>query len=490
MNKEKIININSKINSNYTYCSTTSLDNLLVQRYKTFSYDDCYKILFVPSTLAIFLVNKEIVSVLEKLGNNGTYENFDTNLILELINYGLIVKSDKPLKSTQVEKAIDKNSKKLFLHVAHNCNLGCPYCYAKGGNYGRNKQMMSLKTARDSIDYIMKKEPNLNEISIDFFGGEPLLNYEVIEQFVEYAEKQYCGIKFKYGTVTNGTVMNSKIKNMLKKYKFHVMITIDGPKEYHDLQRVHINGKGSFDELLKNLPDFKESANYLCARIVYGKKNSNLYKAFKFIYEKLGIHDISYRPVMTELEEYKLDQESENFAIESLKTCFDYFLERKLENKKIESKFFSEQILNLIDQKSKKSFCDFGNFISITPEGNIYPCTHFIYNDNFEVGNIYGTTEKTKVLDMCRKASLADYEPCKSCWVLKLCAGGCKGSTAFYNKDNLFTSDEYCKTRMAIAEKAIRTIVQNYKNDGLDNLKKVLLKDKDKTVEMSPNRWR
>ncbi|MDR0404992.1 MAG: SPASM domain-containing protein [Oscillospiraceae bacterium] len=159
-----------------------------------------------------------------------------------------------------------------------------------------------------------------------------------------------------------------------------------------------------------------------------------------------------------------------------------------MNGEKIESKFFSEQILNLMDRKIKKSFCDFGNFVSITPEGNMYPCTHFVYNDKFEIGNIYKNNENPEVLKNCMRSSCEKYKPCKSCWILGLCSGGCKGSAAFYNKDNLFINDEYCKTRMAVVEKAIKTIVDSYKNNTLEKLQKSLKKDK--TTEMSPNRWR
>ncbi|MDR1467302.1 MAG: radical SAM protein [Oscillospiraceae bacterium] len=489
MNTADIIAINFK-NNEWGSEKSTPPDNLIVPVYRIFPHNDDYKILFQPNTLNIYLIKNDAIDVLEKLSKNGN-SDFDSNLISKFINCALVTTKNDEISNSKVDdKIINKHSKKLFLHVSHNCNLGCPYCYAEGGDYGRNKQMMSLKTAFDSINYTMQKDPDLKEISIDFFGGEPLLNFQVIEQFIESVELKYLSVKFKYGIVTNGTVMNDKIKNMMKKHQFHVMITIDGPKEYHDLQRVYANGKGSFDELVKNLPDFKESANYLCARVVYGRKNNNLYKIFKYIYEELDIHDISYRPVMTDLEEYKLDAESENFAIESLIKSFDYFLEKKLDGKEIESKFFSEQILKLMDRKIKKSFCDFGNFMSITPEGNMYPCTHFVYNDKFEIGNIYKISENTDVLKNCKKSSCAKYEPCKSCWILGLCSGGCKGSAAFYNKDNLFINDEYCKTRMAIVERAIKTIVQSHENNNLEKLKQSLIKDKDETTEMSPNRWR
>lgn len=487
MNNADIIGINLE-NKHESLCFDIAFsDNLFVPRFKIFSYDKSYKILFQPDTLNIYLVKNDIVALLE---NFNMKNNFNSELISKLISYGLILENKDCSKNIKNSKAVNNSSKKLFLHVAHNCNLRCPYCYAEGGDYGRNKQMMSLTTALDSIKYIMEKEPYLKEISIDFFGGEPLLNYKVIEQFIESIEIQYPNVKFKYGIVTNGTIMNDKIKNILKSHKFHVMITIDGPKEFHDLQRIYSDGKGSFDELCKNLPDFKECADYLCARVVYSKKNNDLYKIFKYIYEEMGIYDISYRPVMTDLTEYKLDEQSENFAIKSLLECFDYFLDKKLNGKKIESKFFSEQILNLMNRKIKKSFCDFGNFMSITPEGNMYPCTHFVYNEKFEIGNIYKNNENTGVLNNCIKSSCAKYEPCKSCWVLGLCSGGCKGSAAFYNKDNLFINDEYCKTRMAVVEKAIRTIAKNYESKSLEKLMKSLEKDKDKTAEMSPNRWR
>lgn len=275
-------------------------------------------IVFQPDTLNLYLLDENTFNALEELRLNNICKNVDFKL--SLYNAGLLKSkkfSDNNTKK-QNSKSQNRKCKRLFLHVSHDCNLRCPYCYASGGNYGQKKQMMDLSTAVDSIKYVLHNEPSLQEISIDFFGGEPLLNYEVIERFIEIIEDKYPMINFKYGIVTNGTIMNERISKFIKKNKFHVMITIDGPKEYHDLQRIYANGAGSFDILKRNLPFFKMNSAYLCARVVYTKKNKDLYKTFKYIYEELGIHDISYRPVMTELEEFKLDSKSEDFAIISL----------------------------------------------------------------------------------------------------------------------------------------------------------------------------
>ncbi|WP_066501428.1 radical SAM/SPASM domain-containing protein [Abyssisolibacter fermentans] len=460
--------------------------DISVPEFSVIDYKSDMKIIFQKDSLKLLLVDQKTLSILEQLKNDKNY-NIPLEQLASLLNNGLIIYKSE---SSQACKQDSSNNKlrKIFLHISHDCNLRCGYCYAEGGNYGGKSQLMSFETAVKAIEYVLSLDPEIKKLTIEFFGGEPFLNYKTIESMINYIEEEFPNINFEYGCVTNATIMNDEIENMLKKHKFHVMVTIDGPKDYHDLQRTYPDGTGSFETVLSNIPKFKKSANYLCARIVYTKKNIDLFKIFKYIYEELGIEDISYRPVMTDNLEYKIDEESENIAISTLCDCFDYFVEKKFGDMRIESKFFSEMLLNLIQRKVKKNFCDFGRFASITPEGDIYPCTHFVYNEQYKIGNIYKENIDKELINKCIESSKANYEPCKSCWILGLCAGGCKGSAAFYNNNEIFINDEYCNTRYKIAEKAMIKIADLYLEDKLEEITNKLIDAESQKI--SPNRWR
>ena len=267
------------------------------------------------------------------------------------------------------------------------------------------------------------------------------------------------------------------------------MLTIDGPKKYHDIQRRFADGTGSYDIVINNLPLFKESVNQLSARIVYTRKNKELFYIYKYIFEVLGIIDISFRPVMTKDDEYRLDEEEQKYVAKDICRIFDYYLEKKMCEEQIKTKLFDDILINLINRKTKESFCDFGRFLSVTPEGKIYPCTHFVYNEKYYMGSIYDESINQKLLSTCINSSIPQYSPCKECWVLGLCGGGCKGSASFYHHDNLFINDEFCETRKKLISHIISQITRIHIEGNLEKLKSVFLVN-DTKCESTPNRWR
>ena len=490
---ESIVLVNdvNRIEGNTTDCFENSNVNhmkLKIPEFEYFDYSEDKAILFFHDTLQIYLVDKEIVDQLINL-TKGDCNDFDFFKSVGGGLGGLCSINKNQLVEKKSNPAISKQIKKIFLHVSHDCNLKCGYCYAQGGTYGRNTKLMNLETAERAIDFIIHKNVEVSEFAIEFFGGEPMMNYTMIADLIPRIEKRYPQIQFVYGCVTNGTIVNDEILQMFQKYNFHVMLTIDGPKEYHDCQRVFLNGTGTFDTIYKNLPLLKQCIKDLSARIVYTRKNIELFTIYKYIYEVMEIKDISFRPVLTRDPEYALNQKDEEYLGDEICKVFDYYLERKLEGKNIEDKMFREIIKSLLEKSRKISFCDFGRFLSVTPEGNIYPCTHFVYNEEFLIGNTEDGSFNNDIWKQCIQSSNPDYNPCKKCWILGLCGGGCKGSAAFYHKDQVCTSDEFCNVRKKLVIHGLKRLVDLYLEEKLDDLASVL-ESKEEKCTISPDRWR
>lgn len=475
MQKPNYLPINYLANS--TWIKTIAEDEKIdLNKYHFIKLQDDGFALLNKSTLLITYIHQ---SMYQHISTNDRAQIGD-DLFALLLND---ISDDKLINENQPTKI-----NKIFLHISHDCNLSCPYCYALGGDYGKGRKMMTLETAVKAINYIIARDPSIEELTIEFFGGEPLLNHNTIENLIEYIEKHFTDISFKYGCVTNATVMNDKIYSMLKKYNFNVMMTIDGPQYFHDQQRIYANGKGSFEDVLKNITLFKESVSNLSVRIVYTKLNQNLYDIYKYVYEELGITNVSFRPVMTEIEKFKLSSGDIKKASEEIRKCFLYYLEKKLQNKKITTSLFDDIVKSLLYRKRKEKFCDFGNFVSITPEGDIYPCTHFVYNDKYKFGSINDSKLDEDAISYCLNSGMVNYTPCAECWMKNLCQGGCKGSAEFYYK-NIYTKDEFCETRQVIVEQAVIEIVKSCLNDNINKLYDAFkLVDSDNLI--SADRWR
>lgn len=463
-------------------CDGLNLNDLSLE-FECLAYTANKMVLFFPDTLKICLVKKEFADMLCEI-RSCIFNDTSKKRNVEELKKEQYTNETESLCQLQCKM---QQIKKIFLHVSHDCNLDCGYCYAEGGGYGRDNRIMSIDTAESAIDYVISNN-NIEELTIEFFGGEPMLNYKVINSLIEKIEQKYPHIVFTYGCVTNGTIINKEIQNMFRKYDFHVMLTIDGIKECHDKQRVYKDGGGTYDTIVSHLPRFKESVNKLSARIVYTKKNVALFQMYMHIYEKLGIYDISFRPVMTKNDEYMIEDKEQSYIGSEVCKIFDYYLQKKMQGENLQNKLFDDVLINLFQKKKKLSFCDFGEFVSITPEGDIYPCTHFVYNELYYLGNINSQEVNRNIWNDCIKSRKPQYAPCKSCSIVGLCAGGCKGSVAFYHENTLLNCDEFCDVRKKLIYHIIIEVVKLYEEKRLEQLMWILTNSCKE--EVSPNRWR
>lgn len=333
--------------------------------------------------------------------------------------------------------------KALCLHVAHDCNLKCKYCFAAQGDFGGEKEMMSFEVGKAAIDYLIANSGNRKNLEIDFFGGEPLMNFEVVKQLVEYGrsiEKQNDK-NIRYTITTNGILLNDEIIDYINENMHNVVLSLDGRKDINDNMRPTINDKGSYDIILpkfKKLVDKRSKDKYYYVRGTFTRDNLDFSKDVLH-FSDLGFELTSVEPVVgDESNPYALREEDlpkifveyENLAIE--------YANRKLQGQ--EFKFFHFMIdLNQGPCVIKRiTGCGAGNeYLSITPNGDIYPCHQFVGNEEYKMANILDEEIllPKELKEKFRNAHVYNKEECKNCWNKFYCSGGCHANATNFNND-------------------------------------------------------
>lgn len=342
-----------------------------------------------------------------------------------------------------------KNSgvlKALCLHICHDCNLSCAYCFASQGDYGGPRGMMGFETAKKSVDFLIGKSGKRKNLEIDFFGGEPLMNFGVVKETVDYAKKRGAeeGKSFKFTMTTNCILLDKHTIEYLDREMDNVVLSIDGRKEVHDKVRPSVNGKGSFDIALKNALNFvkirKKSGKDYYVRGTFTALNKDFSEDVKYLTE-LGFDRLSIEPVVLPaahpLALYESDAEVLTAEYDKLVEHFD----NSRKNGKGYTFFHFMIDLNhgpCIYKRLKAcgAGCEYG---AVTPEGEIYPCHQFAGNKDFLLGNINDCKLDTAIQD---KFTLMVYDKndCGDCFAKYHCSGGCFANS--YHSAGDFRSHE------------------------------------------------
>ena len=330
--------------------------------------------------------------------------------------------------------------KALCLHIAHDCNLACRYCFAGEGEYKGDRALMSLEVAKKSLDFLVANSGLRRNLEVDFFGGEPLMNWDVVKKTVEYGrslEEKYDK-KFRFTLTTNGVLLNDEIMEFANREMANVVLSIDGRKEVHDYMRPTRNGKGSYDVILSKFQEFakKRAGKSYYVRGTYTHNNLDFSQDVLHMAD-LGFDQISVEPVMAD--------PSEPYAITEadLPRIFKEYeiLSEKIQKIRDEGKFinFFHFMIDL-DQGpcaiKRLRGCGSGNeYVSVTPDGDIYPCHQFVGITEFKMGNLYDGTFNEEMKDMFAHAHVYNKPECKKCWAKFYCSGGCNANNYIYAGD-------------------------------------------------------
>ncbi|MBO4903842.1 MAG: thioether cross-link-forming SCIFF peptide maturase [Lachnospiraceae bacterium] len=350
--------------------------------------------------------------------------------------------------------------KALCLHVAHDCNLACRYCFAGEGEYHGDRQLMSFEVGKKALDLLVRSSKNRRNLEVDFFGGEPLMNFEVVKQLVEYGrslEDKYDK-KFRFTLTTNGVLLDDEILDFANKEMGNLVLSLDGRPEVHDRMRPRRGGQGSYDQIV---PKFIKAAksrdqmNYY-VRGTYTRYNTDFAEDVKHIAE-LGFEQISVEPVVAPLsEDYSLRDEDIPKLCEQYDILAKYMLKRKKEGKGFNFFHFMIDLSGGPCAYKRISGCGSGTeYLAVAPNGDLYPCHQFVGMSDFLMGNVDTGVENTELSGKFRRCNVYSRQECRNCFAKYYCSGGCAANAYNYSGDINGVYDIGCKLQQKRVETAI-----------------------------------
>lgn len=320
--------------------------------------------------------------------------------------------------------------KAICLHVAHDCNLACKYCFAGKGEYDGPKGLMSFETGKRALDFLIEKSGTRKNLEVDFFGGEPLLNWDVCKKLVEYGrskEKEY-NKNFRFTVTTNGVLLNDEIMEFCNKEMGNVVLSLDGRKETHDRLRTCRNGKGSYDLIIDNFKKFAESRNQqdYYMRGTYTSYNTDFSKDIIHMAD-LGFKELSIEPVVCDPSEPYALKEND---LPVLKKQYEILANEMLKRYRNGNGFTFYHYMIDLDAGpcivKRVSGCGVGTeYMAVTPSGELYPCHQFVGDEKFLLGDIWKGVTNTAVLEEFNGCNVYSHKECKDCFAKLYCSGGC-----------------------------------------------------------------
>ena len=378
--------------------------------------------------------------------------------ILELYHDKVLFSGDP--YAVYAETAINSPIKAMCLHISHDCNLRCKYCFASTGDFGTGRKLMPLETAKAAIDFLLEKSVGRENLELDFFGGEPLMNFDVVKQTVAYArskEKEY-GKHFRFTITTNGMLLDDDAIDFINKEMYNVVLSIDGRKEVNDRMRVRADGTGSYDRIVRNFKKLveKRGDKEWYVRGTYTKYNLDFSEDVFHLYEQ-GFDQISVEPVVEDPKvEYAITEEDLDRICEE----YDKLADRLMELKK--NGGFLNFFHFMIDLEQgpcvikRLRGCGSGNeYVSITPDGDIYPCHQFVGHEEYCMGNIEEGTFNEEIKKEFAGAHVYSKLSCQKCWAKFYCSGGCAANSYNFQGSILGAYDIGCELQKKRVECAI-----------------------------------
>ena len=363
--------------------------------------------------------------------------------LLGLQNAGQLFSEDDYERFTDMMKGAPIKS--MCLHISHDCNLRCKYCFASTGDFGKGRKLMPVETGKKAIDFLLTHSGNRHNLELDFFGGEPLMNWDAVKEIVDYArskEEEY-NKKFRFTVTTNGVLLNDENIDYINKEMKNVVLSLDGRKCVNDNMRLTINGKGSYDIIV---PKFQklvekrlkgENKEYY-ARGTFTKNNLDFAQDVYHIADDLGFDQLSVEPVIADPSEpYAITEED----LPAIFAEYEKLAVEMIRRKKEEGRCFNFfHFMIDLDQGpcaiKRLRGCGCGNeYVSVTPDGDIYPCHQFVGNDEWKMGNLDDETLDIEMKDKFACSNIYTKEGCKDCWCKFYCSGGCNANNYSFNKD-------------------------------------------------------
>jgi uncharacterized protein len=329
--------------------------------------------------------------------------------------------------------------KALCLHVAHDCNLRCPYCFGDTGEYCGERGLMTKEVGRAAIDFMLANCAPRNLCEIDFFGGEPLLNFELIKELVAYAREEGAkyGKELMFTVTTNGVLLNEDVCSYLNANRIKVVLSIDGRKEVHDRMRFFPGGKGSYNHILPRLQAMAaaRSEEDCVIRGTFTRHNTDFLADILHLVDQ-GFTYLSLEPVVAKEASYGLRESDLPVIFNEYERLAQTYIQRHREGNPF--RFFHFDVyLNQGPCLAKRiAGCGAGHeYFAVTPTGGIYPCHQFVGRKEFLLGDVWQGIRRTDICTDFQAAHVYNKEECCSCWARFFCSGGCNANNQLFTGD-------------------------------------------------------
>ncbi len=350
--------------------------------------------------------------------------------ILELKEAGMLYTEDIYERYIGEFKNRETVVKALCLHIAHDCNLACKYCFAEEGEYHGRKALMSFEAGKKALDFLVASSGNRVNLEVDFFGGEPLLNWQVVKDLVAYGRslEEPHHKKFRFTLTTNGVLLNDEILEFANKEMANIVLSIDGRQKIHDLMRPHRGGQGSYDEVVpkyKKVAESRKQMNYY-VRGTFTRNNLDFAEDVKHLADE-GFEQISVEPVVAaDTEEYALREEDLPVILSEYDKLALEYIRRKKEGKGFNFFHFMIDLEGGPCVAKRLSGCGSGTeYLAVTPWGDLYPCHQFVGQEQFLMGNVDTGIVRTDIRDTFKTCNVYAKEKCRDCFAKFYCSGGC-----------------------------------------------------------------
>ena len=320
--------------------------------------------------------------------------------------------------------------KALCLHVAHTCNLNCSYCFASQGKYHGERAMMSFEVGKRALDFLIENSGTRKNLEVDFFGGEPLMNFQVVKDLVAYARsiEQEKGKRFRFTLTTNGVLVDDEVIQWANKECSNVVLSLDGRKEIHDRFRVDYAGNGSWEKIVPKFQKFVQARGgkdyYM--RGTFTHNNPDFLKDIQQMLD-LGFTELSMEPVVCAAgDPSALTEEDLPIVMEQYEKLAELMLERDREGRPFTFYHYMIDLTGGPCIYKRISGCGSGTeYMAVTPWGDLYPCHQFVGEERFRLGNIWDGVTNTEVQGEFAACNVYAHPECRDCWARLYCSGGC-----------------------------------------------------------------
>ena len=419
-----------------------------------FYLNNMYVVLDVNSG-AVHIVDKMIYDILDFFDGNNDDEvlqkladQYDKVELVEAITELKVLMQNDQLFSEPIEVPASFTAeppyvKSLCLHIAHDCNLRCHYCFGSTGSFGHERGFMTQEVGEKAIDFVIEHSGPRKNCEVDFFGGEPLMNFAVVKHIVGYIKKreQETGKIFKMTMTTNATLLTEEVIQFLTENKISLVISVDGRKQVHDAMRPYVYGKGSYADVMKNAKkafamrpenDFNYGM-YTIIRGTYTAKNLDFASDVLDLADK-GFKELSIEPVVAKDADYALTVEHLPVLFGQYEKLAKEYLKRIQEGNGFDFFHFNLALDNGPCVSKRLRGCGAGHeYFAVAPTGELYPCHQFVGRDEYLIGTVFEGIKKPELMQKFKEAHVLNKPACKECWARFYCSGGCHANADLFH---------------------------------------------------------